>query len=125
LWQLTSTEPFSADKLLTIGAKIFDLHQWRVCLLVHDDISAPPAKAGIEQIDDVARKEHYRLLRGGLPPVEVGDATVAFWMVLDAALIGLLIDWRRWLRQVRPAQNSEHARENDHGKEVAHGKRKN
>jgi hypothetical protein len=63
LWQFASTKPFSTDELLTVGAKVLDLHQGRVCLLLHDDISAPPAETGIQQVNDVARKEHYRLPR--------------------------------------------------------------
>jgi len=67
LWQFASTKPFSADELLTVGAKVLDLHQGRVCLLLHDDISAPPAKTGIQQINDVTRREHYRLPRWVVP----------------------------------------------------------
>lgn len=63
LRQLASTKPFSADKLLTISAKILDLHQARVRLLFHDDISATPAKASIQQVDDVTRGKHYCLLK--------------------------------------------------------------
>jgi len=44
-------------------------------------------------------------------------------MVLDAGLIGLLVDLRRWLRHIRPAQYCQHGRQDNKGREVLHGQK--
>ena len=53
----------------------------------------------------------------------MGDATVAFWMELDAGLIGLPISLRHWLGHIGPAQNCEHARKHGKGSEGLHGQK--